>query len=214
MGNWFDGQATAAFFKWLDGQATAAFKPVDNGYVIRARWPSRYYLVNDAEKAAILERVREVRRVTIPAGVITWCLQSGLVMVVFMALSLTQGGHLSVIWLLALLLAVMAPIIAIMNIYAMYKLRPLLAGLRPTTQEEICWSDSFEALAKRTPLSWLVGLGFGSVAMGLMQAFALAENIQQGGPLDLRILNAVSVTCFVFTAIYSFALAFYRVART
>jgi hypothetical protein len=41
MGNWFDGQAAAAFFKWLDGQATAAFKPVDNSYVIRARWPSR-----------------------------------------------------------------------------------------------------------------------------------------------------------------------------
>jgi hypothetical protein len=63
-------------------------------------------------------------------------------------------------------------------------------------------------------LSWLVGLGFGSIAMGLMQAFQLAENIRQGGPLDWMILYAAGVACFVLSAINCCALAFYKVART
>ena len=33
---------------WFEGSAATLFKPVGNGYVIRFRWPSRYYLVNEA----------------------------------------------------------------------------------------------------------------------------------------------------------------------
>jgi hypothetical protein len=129
----------------------------------------------------------EVRRVAFPAGVIAWSVGcwSGIMGRVIIALN--PGGHLPVIGFLALLLVLVGPIIATMSIYSMHKLRPLAAGLRPTrptTQEKISWSDSFKASAKVTPLLWLVGLGFGSIAMGLMQAFQLAENIQQGGPLD------------------------------
>jgi hypothetical protein len=201
---------------WFEGRAATVFKPVDNGYVIRFRWPSRYYLVNEAEKAAILERMREVRRM-IPAGVIVWSVGCWSGIMVGTMIALNPGGHLPVIGFLALLLVLVGPIIATMSIYSMHKLRPLAAGLRPTrptTQEKISWSDSFKASAKVTSLSWLVGLGLGSIAIGLMQAFQLAENIQQGGPLDWMIVYAVGVAWFILSAIYIFALAFYKVART
>jgi hypothetical protein len=198
---------------WFDGAEAAAFKPVDDGYVMRAPFigPSRYYLVNEAERAAILERMRETRRVSFPASLIAILLGAGLV--VFMAVSLKPDGSMPVIWILALLLAVIAPIIATMQIYSMHRLRPLLAGLQPTTREKVRWIDSYKALAMGTSLPWLIGLGFGSIAMGLMQVFQLARAIQHGGPLDGVILEGVALACSVFMTIYFFALAFYKASR-
>jgi uncharacterized protein (DUF983 family) len=199
---------------WFDGAEAAAFKPVANGYVMRAPFigPSRYYLVNEAERAAILERMREARRVSFPASLIAILLGAGLV--VFMAMALKPDGSMPVVWILAMLLAVIAPIVATMQIYLMHRLRPLLAGLQPATQDKVRWLDHYKALAMGTSLPRLIGLGFGSIAMGFMQAFQLAKAVQHGGPLDGTILNAVALACSVFLTIYFFALAFYKASRS
>ena len=201
---------------WIEGAEAAAFKPVENGYVFRAPWffgPS--YRVNEVERTAIAERMRQTGKVVFWAGFVALMFGAGVVVAMAVSLqpALKPDGSLPVIWVLAVLSAVVAPIVATMQIYMMHRLRPLLAGL-PPTRERIRWHDRFKAQAASTCLPWLVGVGLGCVAMGLMQAFDLTKAVQAAGPVDGMVLAAAALLASTVGAVYCFALAVYKAGRT
>jgi hypothetical protein len=201
---------------WVEGAQAAAFKQVENGYFFRAPWffgPS--LRVNEVQKAAIAERMRQSGKVVFWAGFMALMFGAGLIVAIAVHLkpALNPDGSMPVFWFLAVLLAVVAPIVAAMQIYMMHRLRPLLAGL-PPTRERIRWHDRFKVQAASTSLPWLVGIGLGCVAMGLMQAFDLTKAVQAAAPTDRMILAAGALLICTVGAVYCFALAVYRANRT
>ena len=192
-----------------------AFRQVENGYVFSAPWfagPSRRYLVNEAQKMAIAERLRRTRQVLLLPGV-------------FIAIMFRGAGGFSIanelIFFVAILIVVLASIIAA-NIYGIYKLRPLLAGLPPTRERGLTWSERLKFRAAGISWSGLVVLGLGFPAGCLMSAIYLAEMAQKtdaiAGPADHVIaLLREAVLCAavaVFFAVYFFVLALYKARRT
>jgi hypothetical protein len=158
-----------------EGAEAAAFRQVENGYIYSSPWfvgPSRHYLVNEAQKAAITERVRQLRWV-MPVGAIV-----GLFIgffVVAMILSMVKPDRMT--WdnrWFALMLAAAAPIMATAYMYMIYKLRPLVAGL-PPTRERVTWSDRLKVRAARTSWSCLLGVGvpFGVLVLLSVLRFAV-----------------------------------------
>jgi hypothetical protein len=122
-----------------DGMEEAAFKRIDGGYVFQASNPwffGRYrrYLVNETQKTAIAgcirETLRRVKPVVIAAMVIMPLLILG------GAFLLVALGRTTTIDIVALMVIVFGPYIALMHIYGVRRLRPLLADL-PRTRERI-----------------------------------------------------------------------------
>jgi hypothetical protein len=179
-----------------------AFRQVENGYVFSVPWlfagPSRRYLVNEAQKTAIAERLRRARQVLLLSGPFVGA-----------AAGAFGRANESIFCVAILMIVALASIIAA-NIYRIYKLRPLLAGLPPTRERGLTWSErlKFRAAAS-TSLSWLVVLGLGFSAGCLMSAIYLAEMAQKTGPADHVIAVLCAAGAFYF-AVYFFVLALYK----
>jgi hypothetical protein len=194
---------------WYEALEAAAFKQVENGYVYSAPWivrPSRYYLVNEAQKAAITERMVQVQKALIPVSLIFWLLVVGMIM--FLA---NPDGSFSAARTTMFLLATIVPMIATIYLYRVHKLRPLLAGLPPTpppTRERTTLRGMLGLAAERLPLSWLVGVGFLSGLWILMRALALAKTVHEIGPAE--VLNLTSSALLMMLL---FGLAWYKVTR-
>jgi hypothetical protein len=127
MAGLYDGLEEAAFFKRADG-----------GYIFRSRnpWlfgPSINYLVNEAEKAAIAERIRgtlrAIKPVSLAAMIVMPVLILGAITFVVLAGINTFIIYPSIIVLFGLY-------IGLMHRYSMRRLRPLIADL-PRTSERI-----------------------------------------------------------------------------
>ena len=188
-----------------------AFRQVKNGYVFSTPWfagPSRCYSVNEAQKMAIAERLRRTRRVLMFSGIP--------IPIMFKAVG-CFGIANELIFFVAILIVVLASIIAA-NIYGIYKLRPLLAGLPPTRERGPTWSERLKFRAERTTWLGLVLLGLGFPAGCLMSAIYLAEMAQKIVRADDVIaLPREAVLCAavaVAFAVYFFVLALYKARRT
>jgi hypothetical protein len=144
---------------WYEGAEAATFKQMENGYVYSNPWyigPSRRYLVNEAQKAAITARMQQLRWV-MPFGAILG-LFAGLIVAAVVQSMVKPGPMVWDIRWFALMLAVVAPIMAIAYLFLVRKLRPLIAGL-PPTRERVTWSDRLKVQAAHTSWSWIVGIG-------------------------------------------------------
>jgi hypothetical protein len=190
---------------------------VENGYVFSAppTWlvgPSRRYLVNEAQKMAIFERMRRIWQVLDPA---CYACVSAWVMAMVMANSLKLDDW----WQpMALMLAVPMLIAVPAQIYAIHKLRPLLAGLPPTRERGLTWSERFKLQAAHT--SWslymLVVGGFVFAYVCLMLAIEFGQTVQKTGPVHLVLTSSMVLSCAALAALaaYCFAFASYKARRT
>ncbi len=187
----------------------AAFRQVENGYVYSAPWfagPSRRYLVDEAQKMALAERVRRIRQMLAPAYL---AMISAMVTAIAMARSLKPHDWLFVWVVYALILAVSALFTVPAHIYAIRKLRPLLAGLPPTRERGLTWSERRELREARTPwdLRILVGGGFFFAYMCLLVVIDFAKTVQETG---LTISMVLSCAALAALAAYCFAFASYK----
>jgi len=91
----------------------------------------------------------------------------------------------AVMWFPMLLtLALFAPFVALMHIYSMARLRPLLAGLPRSDQRITLW-DSTERFAAKASNKFLLIVGGGAV-MGLVgNGITLIQSIHDHRPIDL-----------------------------
>ena len=143
---------------WLDGIEDAAFKAVPGGYVFKSpsRWiygRPKYYLVNDPQKAAIGELIREQSRFAMKFSILTvvGLLTLATVPLVFFG---QYFGPFST-WLLAM--AFFVPIAMVRHIYYVRMLRPIIKDL-PKTDQRIPISSQLSKLACAMP-KWLVYTG-------------------------------------------------------
>lgn len=164
--------------RWYEGAEESAFKPTAGGYVFQLpslTWPfgrPAAYLVDEAQKAALAACLRRQR------------LQTLLVMMVFMLISLGLGVVIGVSGALARLspagfaagfIATFLVVIAIALLpyfYALRAMRPLLAGV-PRTDERITTGEQFERLAGAVSpkLLWLGGAGGMMMIVGSLMSF-------------------------------------------
>ncbi len=190
---------------WYEGAEEAAFTQVENGYVYSNPWfvgPSRHYLVNEAQKVAITERVRQLRWV-MPVGAISGLLMGLLVEVMVQSMAKPERIEWDIRGFV-LMLAVAMPIMATAYIYIIHKLSPLVAGL-PPTRERVMWSDRLKVRAARTSWSWLVGIGVIFGAYVLLSVVRFAET-------GLWNNLVMALVCFPWVA-YCFVLAAYKAGQ-
>ena len=170
--------------KWYEAANEASFKSVAGGYVFQSPNPwifarPRYYLVNEAQKAQIAERLRRFRLlnlITLPILVLFFA---------FMFLSPATFGRLLQpatqfgIGFFVLVMALVMPIIAVPHIYLMRALRPLLAGV-PRTNERITVAEQLPKIA--APISGkLLAIGVvGGLGMMVGAVLFLLDDFLEG----------------------------------
>jgi hypothetical protein len=178
-----------------DGIEEAAFKRLaDGGYVFQARnpWffgPSRRYLVDEAQKAAIAACIRETLRRIRPyvfaaAVAIPVVLGAGIFWLV-------SHGSASVGNIALLTLAVFGPYIGLIHAYSVRRLQPLIARL-PRTQERIGVGEATRTFAARMSFKLLLLMFLGPALLVVANALILV-----GAALDHRSLHNPQM--FVFS---------------
>jgi hypothetical protein len=201
---------------WFEGVGTAAFRPVDNGYVFSApcfAGPSRRYLVNEGQKMAIAECMRQTYLVVLPAALIWSTLVTTIVVAV--AISLKRNGSLlPILWMTAMAIAALIPAIAAAHIYLVHKLRPLLAGLQPTSERGFTSGERFKLQAAHTSWLRLVVMGLGLSAACLAEVTYLIIIVQQNGRAELVIVMSLSVLSFAVGAVYCYVVALRKAGGT
>jgi hypothetical protein len=115
----------------------------------------------------------------------------------------------AVMWFSMLLaFALFAPFVALIHIYSMARLRPLLAGL-PRSDQRITVRDSAERLAAKASNKFLVLVGVGAV-MGLAgNAITLIQSIHDHRPIDIAAVAGAAALVLV-VAYYGY-IAFLKV---
>jgi hypothetical protein len=204
---------------WFKGIELSAFKQVDGGYVFRVpnAWffgPARHYLVNETQRSAIAERLRQIRCGLLPLTFVAAVFMIMLVM--FVAVSIQPQGPMRSIALVVLATAALVPTIATAHIYRMHKLAPLIAEL-PRSNERITLRDMFKLQAANVSLPWLLGLGLGGCALSLLQGIQLLASMQDVGrppPADRIFFSTVAILCYALMGVWSFALAAYKANRS
>ena len=170
--------------KWYEAANEASFKSVAGGYVFQSPNPwifarPRYYLVNEAQKAQIAERLRRFRLlnlINLPILVLFFA---------FMFLSpatfarLLQPATQLGIGFFILVMALVMPLIAVPHIYLMRALRPLLAGV-PRTNERITVAEQLPKIA--APISGkLLAIGVvGGLGMMVGAVLFLLDDFLEG----------------------------------
>jgi hypothetical protein len=160
--------------RWLDGIEEAAFKPAAGGFIFASPHPwllgrPRYFLVSDAQKAAIGALLRARAKLVFLVAAVTL-----LIVLPILMLLLASGGLPRVTPMVTGALfgvLVFLPILVVPHIYLMQRLAPIIRQL-PVTDQRFSIRDQFSNVAGAMP-RWLlyVGLGCGSlmiVAAGLM----------------------------------------------
>src|SRR5712692_9044777 len=133
--------------RWYERANEASFKPVEEGYVFQAPSPwifarPSYYLVNDAKKAEIFTRLGRWRLLLLLPAPLIFFLMFPVILLpstfgrLLLPVYLQLGTGLFTSLLFTVLLLLMAPFIAMPQIYLARALRPLLADA-PRTEERI-----------------------------------------------------------------------------
>jgi hypothetical protein len=160
--------------KWYEAANEASFKPAAGGYVFQSPNPwifvrPRYYLVNEAQKAQIMQRLGRWRLLNlallaITFGLFFWIIWSPAMFARLFqpATQLGMGFYIPVIALVMILFVV--PLVAVPHIYLMRALRPLLADA-PRTNERITVAEQLPKIA--APVSGLI------LAIGLVGGLAM-----------------------------------------
>jgi hypothetical protein len=183
--------------RWYERANEASFKPVKGGYVFQAPSPwiiarPSYYLVNDAKKAEIFTRLGRWRLLLLlPVPVICFLMLPVILLPstfgrLLLPVYLQLGTGLFSSLLFIVLMLLMAPFIAMPQIYLARALRPLLADA-PLTDERIKLGEQLPKIAGAVSTRLLVvGLisGFGMMlAGGLPVLDAFLEGHLAGGAL-------------------------------
>jgi hypothetical protein len=144
----------------FDGMEETSFKRVPEGWVFGAPspWPfgsRRYYVLNERQKSEAALRLRRMWRFFSVA----------IFVVVAVVVPVTLPGlYQRPLITLAAEIAVGLAIGLAFNIYLYRTLRPIIAGLEPTTQR-ITSGEVFDTQAKVFSSRYLMVLGLGSLAM-------------------------------------------------
>ena len=203
--------------KWYERANEASFKPVEGGYVFQAPSPwmlarPSYYLVSEATKAEILACLGRWRLLLLLLpGLSILCLM--LTVILFpsaigrlsspMYQQLGSGLFAPVLFILVMLL--MAPFVAVPQIYLARALRPLLANA-PRTEQRIKLAEQLPKVAVAASTGLLiVGVicGFAMVvASGLLLLDAFLEARLAGSVLFSSSIFAVMGGLLAFYFIY------------
>jgi hypothetical protein len=143
--------------RWYEGANEASFKSVEGGYVFQSPspWifaPPSYYLVNEAKKAEILVPMGRWRLLllSLPAIIVSIMLVPILLPETFGQLLLPAfrllGTGLFSLLLFVVMILLMAPLIAVPQIYLARSLRPLLADA-PRTEQRIKVAEQLPKIA-------------------------------------------------------------------
>jgi hypothetical protein len=177
--------------KWYEAANAASFRPVADGYVFQSPNPwmfarPRYFLVSEAQKTQIAAHMGCWRRLLLASLLTIFILMGAFIAFVqlspatFLRLAapISQfGTGVFALILFALLMLLMAPLIAIPQIYLVRGLRRLLANA-PRTSERIAVGDQVSTIAGSVSVRMLV-LGLvggicllGSAVLFLIEAYA------------------------------------------
>jgi hypothetical protein len=143
--------------RWYEGANEASFKSVDGGYVFQSPSPwifarPSYYLVNEAKKAEILVPMGRWRLLllSLPAILVSIMLVPILLPETFGHLLLPAfrllGTGLFSLLLFVVMILLVAPLIAVPQIYLARSLRPLLADA-PRTEQRIKVAEQLPKIA-------------------------------------------------------------------
>jgi hypothetical protein len=175
MAGLYDGLEEAAFFKQADGRYI---------YGSPNPWlfgPSVNYVVTEAEKAAIANRVRDTLRAVKPAA-----LAAMIVMPIFLlgvtTLVVLSGASSFIVYSLAFV--VFSLYIGLMHRYSMRRLRPLIANL-PRTSERIALHAQAAKFNAHVPRKLLLFLLSSTAIAFVAMLFAGVDALIEG---HLRLL--------------------------
>jgi hypothetical protein len=180
----------------FDGMEQIAFKPVAGGFVYRAPnpWlvgPGRHYVVTEAQKAALAVHHRSTMRLAF------WLMVAGIVLGVPVA-GIFFPGH-SWMTLVCAALGGLAIGFAV-NMRLARKVRPLIAGLAPTS-DRITQSDAFKIQVTVFSRRFVMGLAALSFVM-----FALAAAYPLLGSNGWNLNALIGMLLFGFGTAYWVAL--------
>jgi len=190
--------------KWYEAANEASFKLVAAGYVFQSPNPwmfarPRYYLVNEAQKAEIAARLGRWRLVLVVAVAIMMAILASFI--AFVTLSpgtfirlvgpvIDQYGINSIVPLTVVLMTlVVAPFVAVPQVYLVRALRPLLAEA-PRTSERIKIGEQLPKIAVAAS-KWVLAAGLvGGLGMIAAASLMLLDNFLDGD-LTRRLLLPV-----------------------
>ena len=179
--------------KWYEAANEASFRRVAEGNVFQSPNPwifarPRYYLVNEAQKGEIIARVGRWRLLTLTFLGITFAIIASFIALVTLspatfirlvepALQLGLGTFVALTVLLMSLL--IAPLIAVPQIYLIRALRPLLADA-PRTNERIKMREQLPKIAASVSGKVLAAGLVGGICMIGAAAFNLLDAYLEG----------------------------------
>jgi hypothetical protein len=178
--------------KWLEGANEAFFKAVPGGYVFQrpSPWPfaqPRCYLVNDAQKAALLGCLGRWKALNVAIVLIIGLITGGL----FMVLSANPGYYrIAFVWT-----ALIVPLLLVPYLYLSRRLAPLTATL-PTTDQRITKMEQMNNSARNVaaPIIWLGAVAASIACVGNLLFLIDAPTSGQTG---LRLVG------YAITALFS-----------
>jgi hypothetical protein len=198
--------------RWYARANEASFKPIEGGYVFQAPSPwmfvrPSYYLVSAAKKAEISAHLGRWRLLHfLPVlGIICLALPVFVFPSLLSPLYQRLGTGLFYLFLFTVLMLLMAPLIAVPQIYLARALRPLLADA-PPTEERIKLAEQLPKVAVAVSSKLLV-IGLVSavaimVASGLLLLDAFLEGRLAGSALFSSSIVAVVGGLLTFYFIY------------
>jgi succinate-acetate transporter protein len=164
-----------------------AFKRVERGWIFKLPNPcliglSRYFLVDDTQKAAIVDQLKSNRVMRVVAVIVTLLI----VVPIVASLPLPKISP----WIGALLAALGVYIlICAVSLVERYKLRPLISGL-PRGEGKITLGEQFRSSARHMSFGWLLFL-FGVFALNAaMSALTLKQGLYDIKTTNILIFGA------------------------
>jgi hypothetical protein len=198
--------------RWYARANEASFKPIEGGYVFQAPSPwmfarPRYYLVSAAKKAEIsvhLDRWRLLLFLPV-LGMICLALPVIVFPSLLSPLYRQLGSNLFPLFLVAVFALLMAPLIAVPQIYLARALRPLLADA-PRTDERIKFAEQLPRIAAAVSTKLLVVGLVSAVAMMVAGGALLLDTFLEGrltgsalfSPSLLVVLGGLLTFYFIF----------------
>lgn len=189
---------------WLEGIEEAAFRPAPGGgHVFMSPHPwllarPRYYLVNDAQKAAIGQYVRKRARLALLFAPIA------IVLIALFAILLVYGGlpRLPPILVgIAFAAVLVLPMLIVPHVYFMRMVGPIVKDL-PLTDQKFTTREQFSSVAKAMP-NWLVYGGMvGGVLMIVGAMMSMYDLLSAGRPAVRWISPIISMTGGVLFVAY------------
>jgi len=173
----------AGLYGLYDGLEETAFKQVAGGYVFQTNnlWvigPRRRYFVNEAQKAEIAERMRQIMGELKPFIIVSLIVLPLVTVAAafWFIIGLRAPQGTVYLYMGLLLLGIFVPYFAIIHAYRIGRLHPLIAGLQ-RSDERITWREGTASFAANMSLKFLLMLFvapviiFANVALNLAVAF-------------------------------------------